>query len=459
MPLINEDLQKFSTRFPKNFWSVINRQYFDELEPETTETVLEGVHNALRSETYSPSKPRYYMDKDKGLGVLRRIPVLEPKDYAVYFYALSMIEEKIAANRIDNTYGGWSLGGLLHNSEDKQLRPLLGKLIAIEANDASAMPTFSYNEYAWAAYYGDYQKKLYATLKNCIKKPEHLKYVAVQFDIANFYDNVRLNILEKNLRSTCSKNDMPVVDLLCHFLKYWNRDVNGYDAQLSGIPQDAFADCSRIIANFYLQDYDFSISEYCDNQEAVYFRYADDQIIIAKDFTSAQDALHKASLELSKLGLNINKSKVYYRSIDDLIEHFSFTDFRKLHENKNDSVVMSSVAENYLSSTSLDKKYSLLNKLLGQNINLLRHDMRTRLIADAFNEDFITTHCRAWTLEKIYKHLDTIERRSFIEYLEILAQENEFTSFHFELLTFFRKIKHDTGSLIARIHYLHDKWS
>lgn len=458
MPLINEDLETFSSRFPKNFWSVINRQYFDELEPETTNSVLEAVHNALKGETYYPSKPRYYMDKDKGLGVLRRIPVLEPKDYAVYFYALSMIEEKIAANRVDNTYGGWSLGGLIKHSEDEQLRPLMGELVPVEPDDVSALPTFSYNEYAWATYYGDYQRKLFATLKDCIEKPEHLKFVAVQFDIANFYDNVRLNLLEKNLRGICDKDEMPIVDLLCHFLKYWNRDVNGYEAQLSGIPQDAFADCSRIIANFYLQDYDSSISEYCERQDSVYFRYADDQIIIAKDMATAKEALHKASLELSKLGLNINKSKVYYRSVDELIEHFSFVDFQKLHDNKNDPAVLSLVTEKYLASVSLDKKHSLLSKLLGQNINLLRQDMRIRIVADAFGEGFIS-NCRAWTLERIYKHLNKVEQTNFIEYLEILAQDNEFTSFHFEVLTFFRKIKHDTSKLITRIHFLQKKWS
>lgn len=458
MPLITENLETFADRFSKSFWKAINKQYFDELEPETTQLVIEGVHSALVGGTYSPSKPKYYIDKDKGSGVLRRIPVLEPKDYAVYFYCISMLEEKIASNRVPNTYGGWSLRGLLRNSEDKQIQPLTGELVIVESDEVS-IPTFSYNEYAWANYYGDYQKKLYATLKDCIKKPEHMKYIAVQFDIANFYDNIKINLLEKNLRSMCTTNEAPVVDLLCHFLKYWNRDVHGYEAQQNGIPQDAFADCSRIMANYYLQSYDDAISKYSSTKEATYFRYADDQIVIARNLTDARDILHMASIELSKLGLNINKAKVKYHSINGLIEHFSFTEFRKLHENGKNPEVLDSVVKKYLRSTTLEKRHSLLSKILGQDINLLRQDMRTRVLADAYSETFITGTCKAWTLERIYKRLTKDERVHFLDYLDVLTSENEFTSFHFEVLAFYRKIKKDVDVLVRRIRFLQAKWS
>lgn len=458
MTLVAENFDTFSSKFDKAFWHAISTQYLGNLSSEAKPLILNAVYTSLLNGTYQPSKPIHYIDHDKGRGVLRRIPVLEPKDYVVYFYCLRMLEEKIAANRVSNTYGGWSLDGLLKASEDRQMRPLTGKLVLIEPSDTS-IPTFSYNQYAWAAYYGDYQKKLYATLKSYISKPEQMGYVTVQFDIANFYDNIHLNLLEKNLRALADKKDVPVVDLLCHFLKYWNRDTNGYDAQQTGIPQDALSDCSRILANFYLQDYDAAISQYCSTNSSIYFRYADDQIIIARNEPEAQAALHKASLELSKLGLHINKAKVFYRSVKELIEHFSFEEFRQLHEQGGDPGVLKAVTQKYLSSDNLDRKYSLLNKILAQDISMLRYDMRTRLIADAFGEEFLTCKCRSWTLKRIYRRLAEHERIHFIDYLTVLANSKEYTSFHFEVLTFFREAKVDTTQLVERIKHLQTKWS
>lgn len=458
MPLITEDLKKFSNRFGKDFWHAINQQYFDSLEPQTTETILKRVHASLQRGTYYPNKPVYYIDKDKGHGVLRRIPVFEAKDYAVYFYCLSLLEDRIAMNRVANTYGGWSLLGLIKSSEEEQLKPLVGAYEVVDVDEYS-IPSFSYNKYAWVDYFKDYQRKLYATLKDFVKKPQHMKYVTVQFDIANFYDCIRLNVLEKNLRAVCGKEEIVVIDLLCHFLQYWNRDINGYDSQQTGIPQDAFADCSRILANFYLQDYDKAISDYCNEISATYFRYADDQIIIAENLEEAQAALHKASLELSKIGLNINKSKVHYRSVEELIEHFSFKEFALVHERGNESEVLESVAKKYLNSIDLDKKYSLLNKILGKDIGILRQDLRTRLIADAYEEDFITCYSRSWTLKRIYKRLRKDEQEDFLNYIDQLATANEFTSFHFEVLAFYREIKRDTDGLIDRIKQLQSEWS
>ncbi len=45
----------------------------------------------------------------------------------------------------------------------------------------------------------------------------------------------------------------------------------------------ALGDCSRILANFYLQDYDAYMKVECDGQAASYLRYADDQIMMAND--------------------------------------------------------------------------------------------------------------------------------------------------------------------------------
>lgn len=459
MPLIQEDLLTFSNRFGKDFWHAINQQYLFTLEQQTKDSILVAAHSSLLKGTYYPSKPVYYIDKDKGNGVLRRIPVFEPKDYLIYFYCLSMLEKELALNRVPNTYGGWSLKGLIKSSEEDELKPLTGKYQPIHSADDPSVPTFSYNKYAWAEYLGEYQRNLYATLTSYVKKPQQMKFITVQFDIANYYDCIRLNVLEKKIRAACSEEMIPVIDLLCHFLKYWNRDINGYDSQFNGIPQDAFADCSRIIANYYLQDYDQEISAFTTSMNGTYFRFADDQIIIAESLKDAKDALRKASLELSKLGLNINKAKVFYRTVEELIQHFSYKEFAAIEEHGDDPMVLETIARNYLSAESLDKKYSLLNKIFSKDINKLRQDIRTRLIADALDEDFLTHYSKSWTLKRIYKRLNKSEQEGFLKYIELLCDSDEFTSFHFEVLAFYREIKRDTTNIIIRIKYLHSKWS
>jgi hypothetical protein len=451
------DLATFSAAFPANFWKKINKQYLDVLEKQDAPMIVEGVYNSLNNLSYYPSRPRYYIDKNKGSGVLRRIPVMEPRDYAVYFYCIKKLEAKLAINRVESTYGGWSLGGLLRQKEDEELKPLLGSM-QVEWHSDSSIPTLSYNEFAWAKYYGDYQKKLYATLLNYHKQIKTTKWVVVKFDIENFYDSIRIHLLEKAIRAVCDKTGVQIIDLLIHFIKYWNRDVNGYGAQETGIPQDALADCSRILANFYLQDYDLAMSTYVKADRSAYFRYADDQIIVTSDLKAAEDALHRASLELSRWGLNINKAKVSYHTIEELIDHFSFPYFKALSESKNDPAVLDKVARHYLAASDATKKNSLLYKILAQDLSVLRHDLRTQLLSDAFKSDFITIYANSNVLSRIYNNLGHDEKISFLDYLDNLSLENEFTGFHFELLTFYRLIKKDTAGLIARIGALQQKW-
>ena len=79
------------------------------------------------------------------------------------------IEDKIAYNRIENTFGGWTLGGLIRKSEDDEMekrrknfnryKDFLAELNGISISE------YSFNPAAWAKAYGDLNSKLYATAK------------------------------------------------------------------------------------------------------------------------------------------------------------------------------------------------------------------------------------------------------------------------------------------------------
>ena len=88
--------------------------------------------------------------------------------------------------------------------------------------------------------------------------------------------------------STCSnagfvKNQAAkgwIITLLFYLLNQWNRRNTGLHPQAVGLPQDALADCSRILSNYYLQRYDKFAENVCAKAGALYFRYADDQMIL-----------------------------------------------------------------------------------------------------------------------------------------------------------------------------------
>src|SRR5450759_918267 len=75
----------------------------------------------------------------------------------------------------------------------------------------------------------------------------------LQFDLSNFYDSVRLDMLERWIREEADSDKGWVITLLFYLLNQWNRRNTGLHPQAVGLPQDALADCSRILANYYLQ--------------------------------------------------------------------------------------------------------------------------------------------------------------------------------------------------------------
>lgn len=82
---------------------------------------------------------------------------------------------------------------------------------------------------------------------------------------------------------------MDIIDLLIYFLRFWNRDFENFKTKNIGIPQDEVGDCSRVLANFYLHEYDSYLKSEAEKNGCKYVRYSDDQIIFAKNETTAKN--------------------------------------------------------------------------------------------------------------------------------------------------------------------------
>jgi len=428
----------------KDFWRIIN-----DLRVHASRKYrvpfLEDLKLKLRSFEYFPSLPLTVKELDKGHGVARQIPIFNLADYSVYYYCVRKLEHVIAKNRISGTYGGWSMGGKirrLENSED-----IYGDYEL----------TYSYNPAAWSKYYGDYNARVYAKIQE-LNIGGMGGYIVYELDIANYYDNIQLGILENKIRRDIDYSESGILDLLMYFLGYSNRLVTQYNKRSVGIPQDAFGDCSRLLANYYLQDYDYYMSELAKKYGATYFRYADDQMLFVPDDEKGELLIQAASRRLSRIGLNINQKKVVRRTLDELYTYRSFAIndlFKKFGSNRDKRVVRSFASRTFkaidMDSSSLkDRGYPLIKRLINADYNLLSKPDRGRLIVYIFDEAFIKS-CRAYNLVAAYEKMIGLERVKYIALIDQMIINSKHSSFHYEILAFYRKIEIDTKSLEDRI--------
>ena len=313
---------------------------------------------------------------------------------------------------------------------------------------------YSFNPAAWARAYGDLNAKLYASAKS-----KNYKYVA-ELDIANYYDSVRLDILEMRIREIVNEEHADIVSLLFHFLNYWNRNTNLYNKQTVGIPQDAMGDCSRILANFYLQPYDKIVYELCRQNKCKYLRYADDQFLFAEDKNKLHILIFKVSKKLNSLGLSVNQKKVKVRTTEDLINNRSFRIFDLLKKDKDrkDKRKVEQFVDYYLDL--LDKSdlvnikgngTPLLNKaLFCPALKSIDFFKKSKLISCYLSDEYLK-NARAVHLEKIYKLLGKNDRPEFIKKLDSLSGKLIHNSFHYVLLNFYGKNKIDNHLVLKRI--------
>lgn len=459
-----DDLKKFKQYFNRDFWRAFqDKQSFFDIPKSKTDkdAFIENLYSEIQERKYYPSVPRCYINRDKGNGVTRIVPVFTLKDYCVYYYCIKKIEDKIAYNRIENTFGGWTLGGLLRKSEDDEMEKRKKHFIRQEDFIAElhgiSVSEYSFNPAAWARAYGDLNSKLYAT-----SKATNYKYVA-ELDIANYYDSIRLDILEMRIRELVNEEQADIVSLLFHFLNYWNRNTNLYNKQTVGIPQDAMGDCSRILANFYLQPYDKIVFDLCKQNKCKYMRYADDQFLFSEDKNKLHILIFKVSKTLNSLGLSVNQKKVKVSTTEDLINYRSFKifDLLKKDEDKKDKNKVEQFVDYYLElldnsglSNIKDNGTPLLNRaLFCPAIRGIDISKRTKLMSCYLDDEYLK-NARAIHLEKIYKLIHKSDKQEFIKKLNSLSGKLIHNAFHYELLNFYRRNKIDSKSIEKRIEKL-----
>src|SRR6266498_1118737 len=102
----------FHRVFVGSFWNKLS----DSLVPIPTnhkpnkKEFLDQLYNDIRTKKYYPDLPRSYIIYDKHNRVSRMVPVFHHRENCVYFYCLKELEQHVAINRVEGTFGGWTLG-------------------------------------------------------------------------------------------------------------------------------------------------------------------------------------------------------------------------------------------------------------------------------------------------------------------------------------------------------------
>ena len=369
--------------FNRGFWKAFSHSTFPIEIPKTPAekaALVESVYEDIASARYAPDIPEAELVMNKGHGVARTVPVFSIRDYCVYYFCIKELEDLLCGNRTPNTFGGWSLGGQLRVRENDEIE-----------NDVTAYGRYSFNPQAWTHAFGEFNSLLFAQLD-----PGHYAYV-LQLDLSNFYDCVRLDILERWIREHSPPEKGWVIALLFYLLNHWNRRNTGLHPQVVGLPQDALADCSRILSNFYLQKYDQFASGICAQAGATYFRYADDQMILLNDPSKINNLLLLLTRNLDRYGLRVNQKKVKLWRSPELIQHRCReiqAIFATKGDNQNPALVRKFVdAYLALTPTELAGTWNggmpLLNRLLWANLDSLPRSLFNKMMVRLTDEPFL----------------------------------------------------------------------
>ena len=210
--------EEFSRWFNRDFWRAFKNRTFPIEIPQTTadkNAKVREVFESVQSARYAASIPEAEIVLNKGHGVARTVPVFCIEDYIVYYFCIKELEDVISGNRTENTFGGWKLGGKLRKQED----------LDVQFDTGFSSARYSFNPRAWTAAFGEFNSLLFSQLATGA-------YTHVlQFDLSNFYDCVRLDILERWIREDAPRDKGWIIALLFYFLNQWNRRNTGLHSQ------------------------------------------------------------------------------------------------------------------------------------------------------------------------------------------------------------------------------------
>lgn len=424
------DIQDFRDTVDNKFWSHINKEtLLLSTENRTKEKIISEVVNLVNDGKYVPNGVRGFLIFNKSRDSLNRIarivPSFYPSDYIFLYYLLKKLEEELSMHIHPNAFGSFRNFKFFRDKEIGN-HELLGYEYL-----PSVAAVSSYHKNYWIFEWKEFLGKARRLFQN-----SKYKYF-ISFDIADFYPSINLLLLERKVRSAVPREKQTLVDLLFYFLQYSNNKFKRYVPEIKGIPQDEVGDLSRVLANFFLQDFDHEINNFAKQLNSEVLRYADDHIIYAPDEKSASSILFFASIQLQKIGLTVNSGKVHdYKSRGQFSRFWSF-DIHELLDQKKWKLG----AQKYLERNKNEFRWpTVLFRFLGANTKKINSTDYSQICKE-FLSDSLVSNMKHSDMLRLYYFLPKSERDKFLVKLYRLSKNNNFNSFHYNLLKAINKDK------------------
>lgn len=172
---------------------------------------------------------------------------------------------------------------------------------------------------AWYELWPDFEAE---AIKACTEEGyTHL----TKTDIAAYFENVDLRLLENQIRSLLKREEDKILQVLFRVLEGWTRVTSTGTPIGRGIPQGN--EISSFLGNLYLVPLDRALTRFCKERNAKWFRYVDDVKVFTKSEHDAREAVFVINEALRALYLNLQGSKTDILSGDRLADELDNTDF------------------------------------------------------------------------------------------------------------------------------------
>lgn len=160
-------------------------------------------------------------------------------------------------------------------------------------------------------------------IKKFIEEHKNNEIFYLKTDIQNYYDTINRNKLKKNIK------DKSKVQYLNNLLLMaienptvpasFSRDKIDLYKTKKGIPQGL--PISNILAQIYLQNFDYSIFSIID-KNTIYLRYVDDIVILS--INDCNKYLNEIKIKAKEIGLNLNKDKTRIGKLSESIDFLGY---------------------------------------------------------------------------------------------------------------------------------------
>lgn len=110
---------------------------------------LENLRKQVICKNYHPQTPRAYVVQGKEHLISRITPILQIQDACVYYYCIKQIEGYLAKTRVEGTFGGFSMGGVIRNLEENEF---------VNVSELESASSYPYNPISWSKEWGGFSK-------------------------------------------------------------------------------------------------------------------------------------------------------------------------------------------------------------------------------------------------------------------------------------------------------------